>query len=86
MTNQDKRSPVQDVNKVRSEQECTGFTSALFSATSCPLPAFINAETLCIPAYCAGISIITPWPQSASELYRQNGRRRSAKVVPTVSG
>jgi hypothetical protein len=29
---------------------------------------------------------ITPWPQSASELYRQNGRRRSAKVVPTVSG
>jgi hypothetical protein len=32
------------------------------------------------------IIIITPWPQSASELYRQNGRRRSAKVVPTVSG
>jgi hypothetical protein len=29
---------------------------------------------------------VTPWPQSASELYRQNGRRRSAKVVPTVSG
>ena len=28
----------------------------------------------------------TPWPQSASELYRQSGRRRSAKLVPTFCG
>ena len=27
----------------------------------------------------------TPWPQSASELYRQSGRRRSAKLVPTFA-
>jgi hypothetical protein len=27
----------------------------------------------------------TPWPQSASELYRHSGRRRSAKLVPTFS-
>ena len=28
---------------------------------------------------------LTPWPQSASELYRQSGRRRSAKLVPTFA-
>jgi hypothetical protein len=28
----------------------------------------------------------TPWPQSASELYGQSGRRRSAKLVPTFAG
>ena len=28
---------------------------------------------------------VTPWPQSASELYRQSGRRRSAKLVPTFA-
>ena len=27
----------------------------------------------------------TPWPYSASELYRQSGRRRSAKLVPTFA-
>ena len=27
----------------------------------------------------------TPWPQSASELYRQSGRRPSAKLVPTFT-
>ena len=28
---------------------------------------------------------ITPWPQSASELYRQSGRRQSANLVPTFA-
>ena len=27
----------------------------------------------------------TPWLQSASEPYRQSGRRRSAKLVPTLA-
>jgi len=27
----------------------------------------------------------TPWPQSARELYRQSGCRRSAKLVPTFA-
>ena len=27
----------------------------------------------------------TPWPYSASELYRQSGRRRSEKLVPTFA-
>jgi hypothetical protein len=27
--------------------------------------------------------LLTPWPQSARELYRQNDRRLSAKLVPT---
>ena len=27
----------------------------------------------------------TPWPWSASELYRQSGRRRSANLVPTFA-
>ena len=27
----------------------------------------------------------TPWPQSARELYRQSGRRRSTKLVPTFA-
>jgi hypothetical protein len=27
----------------------------------------------------------TPWPYFASELYRQSGRRRSAKLVPTFA-
>jgi hypothetical protein len=28
----------------------------------------------------------TPWPQSASELYRPSDRRLSAKLVPTFCG
>ena len=28
-------------------------------------------------------ALLTPWPKSASELYRQSGRRRSVKLVPT---
>jgi hypothetical protein len=28
----------------------------------------------------------TPWPESASELYRPSDRRLSAKLVPTFSG
>jgi hypothetical protein len=31
-------------------------------------------------------NIKTPWPQSASELYRQSDRRLSAKIVPTFAG
>ena len=27
----------------------------------------------------------TPWPLSASELYRESSRRRSAKLVPTFA-
>jgi hypothetical protein len=27
----------------------------------------------------------TPWPESTSELYRQSGRRLSAKLVPTFA-
>ena len=30
-------------------------------------------------------NVITPWPQSTRELYRQSGRRRSAKLVPTFA-
>jgi hypothetical protein len=29
------------------------------------------------------LSTTTPWPESASELYRLNGHRLSAKLVPT---
>jgi hypothetical protein len=29
---------------------------------------------------------ITPWPESASELYRPSDRRLSAKLVPTFAG
>ena len=29
--------------------------------------------------------VTTPWPLSASELYRQSGRRWSAKLVPTFA-
>jgi hypothetical protein len=32
----------------------------------------------------SGDSILTPWPESASELYRSNDRHLSAKLVPTV--
>ena len=28
---------------------------------------------------------LSPWPYSASELYRQSGRRRSAKLVPAFA-
>jgi hypothetical protein len=31
------------------------------------------------------IIITTPWPESASELYRQSERRLSAKLVPTFA-
>ena len=37
----------------------------------------------CMIASQGTVCQITPWPQSASELYRQNGRRQSAKLVPT---
>jgi hypothetical protein len=47
---------------------------------------YLYMELLVKPEILTSYNIITPWPQSASELYRQNGRRRSAKVVPTVSG
>jgi hypothetical protein len=30
--------------------------------------------------------LITPWPKSASELYRPSDRRLSAKLVPTFCG
>jgi hypothetical protein len=50
-------------------------------------PGHLEAQkSLHLILSCGG-TLITPWPQSASELYRQSGRRRSAKVVvPTVSG
>jgi hypothetical protein len=33
----------------------------------------------------SSILIITPWFQSASDLYRQSNRRLSAKLVPTFA-
>jgi hypothetical protein len=32
-----------------------------------------------------GIGNLTPWPESASELYRLSDRRLSAKIVPTFA-
>jgi hypothetical protein len=29
------------------------------------------------------LSVLTPWPESASELYRQKDRRLPVKLVPT---
>jgi hypothetical protein len=34
---------------------------------------------------CSGKKLKTPWPESASELYRLSDRRLSAKLVPTFA-
>jgi hypothetical protein len=44
----------------------------------------MNLET--VRQQCSEIEKQTPWPESASELYRPSYRRLSAKLVPTFCG
>jgi hypothetical protein len=41
---------------------------------------------LVIKGYIPAVNKITPWSESASELYRPSDRRLSAKLVPTFCG
>jgi hypothetical protein len=41
----------------------------------------INYATACP----SKLKIITPWPESASELYRSSDRSLSAKLLPTIT-
>ena len=57
---------------------------------SCLYPLELLYDLAFIPLSCnlyiqEDIIKKTPWPQSASELYRQSGRRRSAMLVPTFA-
>jgi hypothetical protein len=49
------------------------------------VPTNVGKKRVWVTQKCCLLKQKTPWPESASELYRPNDRRLSAKLVPTIA-